>query len=229
MNAAAVHVLRMGRGLIRATKTKGDGIMRKIYVRFLILMTCSALLIMTGCMASTKNLNPEDETHYDASYDFSDKNKIVDRLVTPLLSAPVFPVQDKPILIVYPVVNETSEHISTGGITDAIRMKLVQSGKFRFISEEQRANIQKETSYQNQGYVDPAQRVEQGRQLGADYILSGTLRSIKKQQPEQMRLFKKERIYYSLDLSITDLKTGEIVYADQAELAREASKPIIGW
>jgi uncharacterized protein (TIGR02722 family) len=203
--------------------------MRKIYVRLFLLITCSALLFMTGCMASTKNLNPAEETHYDASYDFSDKNKIVERLVTPLLAAPVFPVQEKPILIVYPVVNETSEHISTGGITDAIRMKLVQSGKFRFISEEQRTNIQKETNYQNQGYVDPAQRVEQGRQLGANYILGGTLRSIKKQQPEQMRLFKKERIYYSLDLTIIDLKTGEIVYADQAELAREASKPIIGW
>jgi len=193
------------------------------------MLTCSALLIMTGCMASTKNLNPKADLHYDASYDFSDKTKIVDRLVTPLLKAPVFPVQEKPILIVYPVVNETSEHISTGGITDEIRMKLVQSGRFRFINESQRENIQKETDYQSQGYVDPAMQVEQGRQLGANYILSGTLRSIKKEQPEQMRLFKKERIYYSLDLSITDLKTGEIVYADQAELAREASKPIIGW
>jgi uncharacterized protein (TIGR02722 family) len=203
--------------------------MHKIYIRFLVIMSCSALLIMTGCMASTKNLNPEEETHYDASYDFSDKAKIVDRLVTPLLSAPVFPVQEKPIMIVYPVVNETSEHISTGGITDDIRMKLVQSGRFRFVNESQRENIQKETNYQSQGYVDPAMRIEQGRQLGADYILGGTLRSIKKEQPKQWRLFKKERIYYSLDLSITDLKTGEIVYADQAELAREASKPIIGW
>jgi uncharacterized protein (TIGR02722 family) len=181
-------------------------------------------------MATTKNLSPEDELHYDATYDFSDKKQIVERLVTPLVAAPVFPVQgSKPILIVYPVVNETSEHISTGGITDEIRMKLIQSGKFRFINERQRDNIQTETAYQNQGYVDPAMRVEQGRQLGADYILSGTLRSIKKEQPKQWRLTKKERIYYSLDLTMTDLKTGEIVYADQAELAREASQPIIGW
>jgi penicillin-binding protein activator len=203
--------------------------MHKNYVRLIILMTCLALLAMAGCMASTKNLNPKDDLHYDASYDFSDKNKIVDRLVTPLLSAPVFPVQEKPILVVYPVVNETSEHISTSGITDAIRTKLMQSGKFRFINESQRNNIQKETDYQYQGYVDPAKRVELGRQSGANYILSGTLRSIKKQQPEQWRLFKKERIYYSLDLTMTDLKTGEIVYADEAELAREASKPIVGW
>lgn len=209
---------------------KGDVIMRKIYMRIFICASCLALLTMAGCMASTRNLNPDKETHYDASYDFSDKSKIVDRLVTPLLAAPVFPAQqEKPILIVYPVVNETSEHISTNGITDEIRMKLVKSGRFRFINEDQRTNIQKETKYQYQGYVDPAQRVEQGRQLGANYILSGTLRSIKKEQPKQVRLTKKERIYYSLDLTITDLKTGEIVYADEAELAREASKPIIGW
>jgi len=185
---------------------------------------------MSGCAATTKNLNPEDDMHYDASYDFSDKNQIVERLVSPLLSAPVFPVsEEKPILIVYPVVNETSEHISTGGITDAIRMRLIQSGRFRFINERQRENIQQETSYQDAGFVDPAMRVEKGRQLGADYILSGTLRSIKSKQARQIRLNKKERIYYSLDLTMTDLKTGEIVYADQAELAREASKPIIGW
>ena len=204
--------------------------MKKMNIHILVIMVCSALLTMSGCMASTKNLNPEDEFHYDAGYDFSDKKQIVDRLVDPLLSAThFFPVQVKPILIVYPVVNETSEHISTSGITDEIRMKLLNSGKVRFINEHQRENIMKEISYQNQGFVDPALRVEQGRQLGADYIMSGTLRSIKKKQPKQWRLNKKERIYYSLDLTMTDLKTGEIVYADQAELAREASKPIIGW
>jgi penicillin-binding protein activator len=203
--------------------------MQKIRYSLLILMTCSVLLVMSGCMATTKNLDTEADLHYDASYDFSDKKQIVERLVTPLLSAPVFPVQTKPILIVYPVVNETSEHISTGGITDDIRTKLLQSGRFRFINERQRENIRQETDYQDQGYVDPAMRVEQGRQLGADYILSGTLRSIIKKQPKQWRLTKKERIYYSLDLTMTDLKTGEIVYADQAELAREASQPVIGW
>ncbi len=194
-----------------------------------ILSICSVFLIMSGCMATTKPLDPKDDLHYDASFDFSDKNRIVERLVTPLLTTPAFSGRVKPVLIVYPVVNETSEHISTGGITDAIRMRLIQSGKFRFINERQRGNIQQETGYQNQGYVDPAMRVEQGRQLGADYILGGTLRSIKKKQPKQWRLTKKERIYYSLDLTMTDLKTGEIIYADQAELAREASQPIIGW
>jgi hypothetical protein len=204
--------------------------MQKTLSYLSVVITGAAILMITGCAATTQNLNPEDEVHYDATYDFSDKKQIVDRLVNPLVAAPVFPSgASQPILIVYPVVNETSEHISTGGITDEIRMKLLQSGKFRFINERQRENIQADTAYQDAGYVDPAMRVEQGRQLGADYILSGTLRSIKKEQAKQWRLYKKERIYYSLDLTMTDLKTGEIVYADQAELAREASQPILGW
>ena len=203
--------------------------MKATFTGCLLMMSCLTLFAMASCAAYTKNLSPKDELHYDASYDFSDKQQIVDRLVTPLLSAPLFPVQTKPIMIVYPIVNETSEHISTGGISDAIRLKLIQSGKYRFINERQRENIQKEAIYQDQGYVDPDLMVEWGRQLGADYILSGTLRSIKKEQPKQWRLHKKERIYYSLDLTMTDLKTGEMVYADQAELAREASRPVIGW
>src|SRR4030042_3308025 len=187
--------------------------MERIHIRFLLIMTCASLLAMTGGKASTRNLNTEAETHYDATYDFSDKAQIIDRLVTPLLSAPVFPVQEKPILIVYPIVNETSEHISTGGITDEIRMKLIQSGRFRFINESQRENIQKETDYQYQGYVDPAMRVEEGRQLGADYILGGTLRSEEHTSELQSRLHlvcrlllgKKtptiKRIFYLLPLS----------------------------
>src|SRR4030042_6693625 len=133
--------------------------MERIHIRFLLIMTCASLLAMTGGKASTRNLDTEAETHYDATDDFSDKSQIVNRLVPPLLSAPVFPVQEKPILIVYPVVNETSEHISTGGITDEIRLRLIQSGRFRFISEDQRENIQKEADYQYQGNGDPAMRV----------------------------------------------------------------------
>lgn len=189
-----------------------------------------ALIVGIGGCATTRTLDPAQEKHYDANYDFSDKKKIVDALTESLLSVRQLPPSgSKPILIVYPVANETSEHISTSGITDDIRLELIQSGKYRFINETQRSNIQKETAYQSAGYVDPGMRLTQGKQLGADYILSGALRSIEKKQQPQIRLTKKKMIYYSLNLEMTDLTTGEIAWADKVELARESSKPIIGW
>ncbi len=197
-----------------------------LHAAFPILLS---LLLLSGCASRTRGLDPNSSIHYDASYDFSDKKVIVNDLVKNILQAPFAMTADKPLLIIYPFSNETSEHINTRGVSDDIQRQMLQSGRFRFINEQQRQNIAAEIGYQAQGYVDKNMRIKVGRQLGADFLLSGSLRSIKKKQPRQVRIRKSERIYYSLDLTVTDLETSEIIYADQAEIAREASRPIIGW
>lgn len=193
------------------------------------LLTLLSLLLISGCASRTRDLDPNASIHYDASYDFSDKKVIVNDLVGKIIQAPFAMSAEKPLIIIYPFSNETSEHINTRGVSDDIQRQMLQSGKFRFINEQQRDNIAAEIGYQQQGYVDKSMRIKIGRQLGADYLLSGSLRSIKKEQPRQVRIRKSERIYYSLDLTVTDLESSEIIYADQAEIAREASRPIIGW
>ena len=190
----------------------------------------AALLVIGGC-ATTRSIDPESDLHYDASYDFTDKNEIVEALTSSLLATPRLRrvSGEQPVVVTYGVANQTSEHIDTGGITDAIRLELIKSGEYRFLNRRQRDNVLDETDYQYAGYVAPEQRVAEGRQLGADYILSGTLRSIEKKQPRQIRLSKKRLIYYSMTLEMTDLETGELTWADDVEIARESSQPIIGW
>lgn len=203
-------------------------IMNSITIRAVTALFAFGLL--TGCAATTRTLDPDVEKHYDASYDFSDKKQIVQTLTDSLLSSPgVVTEPEKPVIIVYGVDNETSEHISTSGITDDIRLALIKSGQYRFLNRKQRDNLLEETDYQYAGFVPPEQRVTEGRQLGADYILSGTLRSISKKQPRQFRLNKRTLIYYAMNLELTNLQTGEISWADNVEIAREASRPIIGW
>lgn len=191
----------------------------------------AAMMSMLGaCAATTRSIDPDSEQHYDASYDFSDKKQIVDTLTSSLLSSSNMSTESsKPVIVIYGVDNETSEHINTGGITDDIRLALIRSGEYRFLNRKQRTNVLDEVDYQYAGFVPPEQRVAEGRQLGADYILSGTLRSIEKKQPKQWRLNKKELVYYSMNLELTDLQSGEITWADNVEIAREASRPVIGW
>ncbi len=194
-----------------------------------ILATALMMSLLSAC-ATTRTLDPDTEKHYDASYDFSDKKQIVDTLTQSLLSSPNVPTETKkPIIVVYGIDNETSEHINTGGITDDIRLALIKSGEYRFVNRKQRDNLQDEADYQYAGFVPPEQRVAEGRQLGADFILSGTLRSIEKQQPRQIRLTKRKLVYYSMNLELTNLESGEISWADNVEIARESSRPIVGW
>ncbi len=186
-------------------------------------------LSLTACVSTTRDIDVNDSVHYDAYYDFSDKKRIVNDLTDSLLQSDIAYSSDKPIIIVYGISNQTSEHINTGGITDDIRLELIRAQRYRFINKIQRDSIASETDYQESGAVAPEQRVIQGRQLGADYILAGTLRSIEKKQPRAFRLFEKKLVFYSLNLELTHLVTGEIAWADKVELARESSKPIFRW
>jgi len=186
--------------------------------------------MVAGCTVSTRNVSPDEELHYDEGYDFSDKQVIVNKLINSLVTKqPLAGAADRPVIIVYGVANRTSEHISTSGITDDIRQGLLESGKARLINETQRENIAKETEYQQSGNVLTETRIARARQVGAKYMLTGTLRSIEKKEPRQVRLKKKSLQYYSLNLELTDIETSLIEWTDKVEVIREASKPFIGW
>ncbi|OED38030.1 hypothetical protein AB833_21225 [Chromatiales bacterium (ex Bugula neritina AB1)] len=201
--------------------------MSPLFLKSLSTTLLCSFLVVSGC-STTRVIDPDSTIHYDASYDFSDKQEIVDHLSQNLVNF-VDGSNSKPIVISYGIGNETSEHINTAGISDDIRLALVQSGRYQLINEAQRSNIQTETNFQQLGAVPPSERIVQGRQLGADYILAGTLRSIVKKQPSQIRLIKKKLVHYSLNLELTDTETGAISWADKVEIARESSRPIIGW
>ena len=197
---------------------------------FFFVCVLAAVLIITGCSATTRDISPDEAIHYDEGYDFTDKKAIVSGLVESLINKPPLVARyDRPIIIVYNVANRTSEHIETDGITDDIRQEIMQSGKARFVNKVQRDNIQKETAYQYGGDVSAETRFQRARQVGAEYLISGTLRSIKKKQPKQVRLTKRTLQYYSLTLELTDLQTGLIEWTDNVEIVRESSKPFIGW
>ena len=201
--------------------------MQKLFVMILL---PAVVALVAGCTVSTRNVSPEEELNYDETYNFTDKKKIVKTLVESLATKPpIGGSTDRPIIVVYGIANRTSEHISTSGITDEIRKEILQTGKARFVNKEQRENIIQETEYQDSGRVSQATRIKQARQLGAKYMLTGTLRSIEKKEGRQFRLTKKNYIYYSLNLELTDLETSLIEWADSVELIREASKPFIGW
>lgn len=185
---------------------------------------------MTGCTATTRTVSPDEQLTYDETYTFADKKKIVHDLVESLKTRPpLAAATDRPVIIVYGIANRTSEHIDTGGISDDIRKEILFSGKARFVNKAQRDNILKETDYQNSGSVAPQTRIALARQVGAKYMLTGTLRSIEKKAPKQVRVKRKSYIYYSLNLELTSIETSLIEWADSVELVREASKPIIGW
>ena len=67
--------------------------------KMLFICTLTAVIFMTGCTATTRDISTDDTIHYDESYDFSDKQVIVSTLVSSLVNRPpLVSREDRPVL-----------------------------------------------------------------------------------------------------------------------------------
>jgi uncharacterized protein (TIGR02722 family) len=192
----------------------------------------SALTLGAGCTAfrsSVQEVNIPTAKPLDASYDYSDLHWLGNSIGAELGSTPLLgQASKKPILVVMGIQNRTSEHIDMKAITDTIRTVVINSGKASFVNESQRDALLKEQGYQLANCT-PETRTAIGRQLGAKYMLTGSLIEIRKEEPRQIRASRKEEIFYQLTVEVTDIESGLIAWTQQRERARSATRPFIGW
>ena len=126
------------------------------------------------------------------------------------------------------VMRILSEYLDMKNVSDRIRTLALRSGKVRFVNEARRADLMKEQGFQAANATAETQ-VAIGRQLGAKYMMSGSLTEMKQKSPRQVRVSKQKVSYYKLTLEITDLESSEITWITEREFARRLSQPLIGW
>jgi len=189
------------------------------------------LLLASGCAmfrASTTELDVDEKRHMSASYDYTDMRvmtqEFADAMVAEFLSKQPKP----PIMVTAGLENRTTRHEDTKLITDRVRDLILPTGKAQFINEARRADLMKEQGYQAAN-ATPETQARIGRQLGAKYMISGSLAEMESKSPRQVRVSRQEVKYYHMVLEVTDLETGLLVWSKPRDFAREISKPIIGW
>ncbi|OGV60646.1 MAG: hypothetical protein A2498_12310 [Lentisphaerae bacterium RIFOXYC12_FULL_60_16] len=186
----------------------------------------------TGCAAfrqSVSDKDPSNSPPMDAKYDASDLLGWADEIVRSILEHP-FPKPDAPapIMAELGIQNRTNDHLDTQALADTIVTKLLNSGKMQFTNTSRRDQLLKEQGFQLANCT-PETRAQIGKQLGAKYMLTGSLIEIDKRSGRQVRVSKQEDVYYQLTVEITDLETGLIALRKQHDRMRRVSKPLIGW
>lgn len=200
-------------------------------MRLTALAMVPAALLLDGCAAfraSTHDVDVNDTKHFGASYDYSDMRMITEEMGGRVVGEFLGKQPAAPIMMVAGIENRTTKHIDTKNITDRIRDIVFKSGKAQFVNEARRADLLKEQGYQAAN-ATPETQARVGRQLGAKYMLSGSLVEMESQSPRQVRVSKQELKYYKLTFEVTDLETGLLAWTGEKEFARQASLPLIGW
>jgi penicillin-binding protein activator len=196
------------------------------------ILVLAAVALLPGCAAfrhRVEDVDVEEGRTYDEQYGHRDLRELSSDLTQQLLGSGFLQQQEEqPILMIAGIRNDTDEYIDTRSITDRMRVLLMDSGKLRSVNEARRRELMEEQGYQAE-HVEPTQQVAIGRQLGAQYMMSGAFSKIARSSPRQIRISRRRLNYYKMTLEVTDLQTGEIMWIAEREFAREAREPLFRW
>jgi len=195
-------------------------------LRALATALMASALLLTGCASKVNYGDATDVETVTIDFGSTDLQMIANQMVDDLLTFP--PVvqltqQRRPVVFVDQVQNRTTEHIDTESVTDSIRTRLIQSGKFRFVDIKVVERVRQQFDFQlESGMVDPATAVTMGRQIGAEFMLYGALTSIVK------RSGKTQDVYYKFTLNLMNLESGIIEWSSEKEIRKTKSRSLFG-
>ncbi|MBC7661395.1 MAG: penicillin-binding protein activator LpoB [Chitinophagaceae bacterium] len=172
--------------------------------------------------------DPKKAEIVDDKWSETDAHKVAGSLINQVLTKPWLTQfeavkKQKPIVIVDEIANRTDEHIDTKALTEAMTDELINAGKVRFVNGEKRKQILEEIKYQNSGTTEAKTRKSLGKQIGADFMLSGAISSSVHTQ-EGLKT-----VTYQTALTLTDLETAEIVWSGKEEIKKRFNRSSKSW
>ena len=178
--------------------------------------------LLAGCATTVEYGDATSSKPISTGFGSSDLQQIAAAMVDSMLADEV--LQDisrsgPPLLIVDKVKNKTMQHIDTESVTDSIRTKLIRSRKFSFQDRTTEAALQEELAYQQAAAKDP---IAAGQQDAPRYMLTSNLTEI---EQEQGRL---KDVYYKFTMSLRDLQSGRLIWADEKEIRKQKTRSVFG-
>jgi hypothetical protein len=123
----------------------------------------------------------------------------------------------KPVVMAYGVKNRSTEHINTQTFMKDLERAFLRSARVSVVADsEQRLTTREERAEQQQGLTGNPARI--GKELGADFVLTGVLNSIVDQEGGEAVVF------YQANLELINVETNEKVWIGDHKIKKFIEK-----
>ena len=194
--------------------------------KFLGLLGLGLLLVGSGPGCSSKQyvrgseVANLDDPAMSTGLDRRDLQTLLHENLQSLLTSPVAHQWDqqknKPKVAIYPLANETSEHVDSQlqALLSDVETFLVGTQLVSVISVERQQQMMAEVEKQHGGGFDPAHIVEYNRQLGAEYYITGKVFSADERSKEG------RRVQYFMFMQLIEVATSAVAWQHKSELTK---------
>ncbi len=124
--------------------------------------------------------------------------------------------RSRPTLAIYPLANETSEHIDgqLNALLSDVETYMVESNLVTVISVERQRQMIAEVEKQHGGGFDPRHVADYNRQLGAKYYVTGKVFTADE------RAFGERRVQYFMFMQLIDVATSAVLWQHKVEFTK---------
>ena len=198
--------------------------MRRIFIGTLVVLT---IALINGC-ANRKitRVDPNETIDLSGRWNDSDSRLVSEEMIGDLLTSAWIPrylkANDKRRVVVVGLVeNKSHEHINSETFIKDVEKAIIRDGNIRLVvAGEKRNELRKERAEQ-QDYASPETTKKWGKELGADFILQGTINSI-------VDSYKKQKVVtYQIDLQLTNIETNEVVWMGDKKIKKQISDRVL--
>ena len=179
-----------------------------------------ALVAAAGCATKVERIGESEAVDLSGAWNDTDSRLVSQEMIQDSLSRAWLqefrgrPGQTRPAVIVGEVRNMSHEHINTQTFTLEMERALINSGKVDFVATKtERGEIREERKDQDINAREDTRKA-MGRELGADFILTGTINTIVDPSGDtQVR-------YYQVNMTLTSLADNRKVWVGQKDIRK---------
>ncbi len=178
------------------------------------------LMIAAACSNRTvTRISPSQQTDLSGRWNDTDSRMVANEMISQCLShrwLTEFSQKNgrRPVVIVGIVTNKTSEQIEPEVFIKDMEREYINSGTVRVVTNSVFREKMREERADQQEFSSPETAKKWGRELGADFMMFGTMNSITDEYK------KKRTIFYKINLELADLETNEKVWIGDKEIKK---------
>lgn len=183
----------------------------------------ACILFLAACGTKVERIETTEVRDLSGSWNDTDARLVSEEMIKDVLSRPWLDEHQRqkgarPTMIVGEIRNLSHEHINTGAFIGDIERELLNSGRVEFVaSKVERGEVREERADQEINAKRGTEKAA-GQELGADFMLKGTINSIVDQEGKESVKF------YQVDLTLINLTDSRKVWAGQKKVKKYVKK-----
>ncbi len=176
-------------------------------------------LVLAGCGTSVKRIETQEVKDLSGAWNDTDSRLVSEEIIEDVLSQPWLrdftrKYREQPAVIVGDMRNLSSEHINLNTFVADIERAMINSKKVQFVASRTERRAVREERKDQDLHASEATRKPMGQELGADFMLQGTINSIiDPSGTTQVR-------YYQIDMTLISLADNRKVWAGQKKIKK---------